>query len=164
MNDTYKKVINVCKEMFSIREYVIFEEGEWYLKAKTNKNLNIFLYIITSNKLNIDIINYYYSILITSNIKHAILIYQNTVTPSVKKVLENVNINIELFCIDELQYNIINHILVPEHIKIDNRKRNDKKYPVLKRNDAVSRFMGFKHGDIIKINRKDGTIYYRFVK
>ena len=164
----YDKVFNVCKELFHTRKYAIYEEGNggddgWFLKGRA-KNQRVYLYIITQNKLNVDLIKYYYSLFHTEDIKHAILVYQNSVTASVKKILHSIDIHIELFCANELKYNVLDHVLVPKHTKIENMKRNEKKYPILKRTDPVARFMGFKHGDIIRINRNDDSIYYRYVK
>lgn len=163
-----ENAFKVCKEMFAVREYNIVDEGYgedigWYLIGEIHKK-NIHLYIMKQPKLNIELIKYYYSILLQHRISHAILIYQNSVTSSVNKILESIEIKIELFKLDELQYNILKHNLVPRHCKIDNIKKNDKKYPILKRTDPVARFMGFRVGDIIEIKRKSGAIYYRFVK
>lgn len=170
MSQDYQKVFKVCKELFQAREYSVEKEGYdddlgWYLYGKEKSSSKIIqLYIITHPKLNVELIKYYYSILHQTDIKQAILVYQNNVTSSVHKLLQTIDIKIELFCIDELKYNLLKHELVPEHIKVSNVKKNDLKYPIMKKTDPVARFMGFKHGDIIKINRKDGSIYYRFVK
>lgn len=161
----YEKVLNVCKEMCEVRGYTLDTEYDTTIEAKDSTGRIVYISIIQQPKLNIDLIKYYYNILQLRDITHAILLYQSNVTSSVKKILQNNDIiHIELFCIDEFKYNILNHVLVPTHTKIGNKKRNDMKYPLLKRSDAVARFMGFKHGDIIRINRKDGTIYYRYVK
>jgi DNA-directed RNA polymerase subunit H (RpoH/RPB5) len=167
----YGKVFNVCKEMMVARGYTITDENintddeeSIHIKCIDDDDKKINLYIITHNKLNIDIMKYYYGLFHKKGLKHAILVYQNNVTSSVKKILHNADIFIELFCSDELHYNILKHHLVPKHIKIDNRKKNDKKYPILKKSDPVSRFMGYKYGDIIEIHRKNGEIYYRFVR
>lgn len=164
-----KKALEIAKELFQVRRYKIVDEGfgeeiGWFLIGETDSKNLVHLYIMTQSKLNIDLIKYYYSILTQHAVKHAILVYKNNVTSSVNKILESIETKIELFRIDELQYNLLKHEFVPEHVKIHSVKKNDMKYPVLKRSDPVSRFMGFKHGDIIQIRRKNGSIYYRFVK
>lgn len=164
-----KKALEVCKEMFQIRNYKLIDEGYgeelgWYLIGESETNKIIHCYIMTQPKLNIDLIKYYYSILTQHQVTHAILVYKYNVTSSVNKILESIDVKIELFQLDELQYNLLNHSLVPKHIKIKTLKKNEQKYPILKKTDPVSRFMGFKFGDIIEIHRKNGSIYYRFVK
>jgi DNA-directed RNA polymerase subunit H (RpoH/RPB5) len=157
----YNKIFNVCKELFETRGYDITGESviEWYIK-----NSKTHLYLIM-DKLNTDIIKKYYILLQKDDIKHAILVYHNNVTPSVKKIIQSIDINIELFSMAELHYNVLKHVMVPKHTKIRNiGKNNTDKYPVLKRTDPVSRFMGYKHGDIIRIDRNDGSISYRYVK
>ena len=158
------KALTICKEMFQVRNYKIYDIDDLHLKAYTPNNQIIYLYIMTVPKLNVDLMKYYYSILHADNIKQCILVYQTNITSSVKKILQNIDIHVELFCIDELKYNILNHVLVPKHTKIDRMSKNDKKYPILKKSDAVARFMGYKMGDIIRIDRNDGTIYYRYVR
>ena len=87
------------------------------------------------------------------------------------------DIEIELFFEDELQYNITKHILVPEHIRLSNNKakkfkeKYGTKFPILLINDPISRFFNYKSGDIIKIIRcqkikEDSNYYitYRIVK
>ena len=165
MSINYGKVIRVCKELFEYRNYTVDEQSDLFLRGKTNENKLIHLYILTSPKLNIDIIKHYYSVGEIKNIQHMILVYQKVVTPSVKKIITSINtFQIELFCIENLQYNLMKHELVPKHTKIDNKKKNTSKYPILRKTDAVARFLGFKYGDIIRIDRTDGSIYYRFVK
>jgi DNA-directed RNA polymerase subunit H (RpoH/RPB5) len=164
-----KKVFNVCKELFKTRKYTIKEEGiddtkGWYLKGHDRKNQPVDLYITLQSKLNVDLIKYYYSLFTTDNIKHAIIVYQDTFTASVKKILQSIDIHIELFQMKELKYNILKHVLVPKHTKVGAMKRNDEKYPIMKKSDPIARFIGFKYGDIIRIDRNDGSIYYRYVK
>jgi DNA-directed RNA polymerase subunit H (RpoH/RPB5) len=165
----FNKVFNVCKDLFETRKYILTEEGiddtkGWYLKGIDQKKQPIHLYITLQNKLNVELIKYYYNLFHTEHIKHAIIVYQDTFTASVKKILQSIDIQIELFQMKELTYNILNHVLVPKHTKIGVMKQNSKKYPIMKKTDPVARFIGFKHGDIVRIDRNDGSIYYRYVK
>lgn len=169
MEINISKVKTVCQELFAVRQYTIEEIGEdvdagWYIKGKTDLKKTIHLYIMSHTKLNVDLIKYYYSLLKTHQVKRAILLYKQSVTSSVTKLLETLDIKIELFHINELSYNLLKHKWVPKHEKIDFSKKNDMKYPILKKTDPVSRFMGFKMGDVIRIHRNDGSLYYRFVK
>ena len=91
-----------------------------------------------------------------------------------KKLIENsVDIKIELFTQEELQYNITKHRLVPKHIKLSSdeakefKKTYGLKHPAMILTDPVSRFYDFKRGDVIKIVRMSGEdefVTYRIVK
>jgi len=156
--------IQILKEMFETRKYILtFERDDALRAVKPDKGL-VQVYILHEPKLNVDMIKYYYSLLCANKIKHGILVYRESVTSSVKKILNTLDICVELFCVSDLRYNILKHRLVPRHTKIRREKQNQNKYPILKKTDPVVRFMGFETGDIIKIDRKDGTIYYRYVK
>ncbi len=165
----YQRVLEISKEMMIERGYHIYdidtENLTIYAYQSPRIKSKIYLYIVTTHdKLNIELIKYYYSILQMEDVKHAIIVYKSGITASVNKALQSIDICIELFPCKDLQYNLIRHTLVPQHVKIDTLRKNDAKYPVLKRTDPVARFLGFKSGDVVQINRKDGSIYYRIVR
>tara|TARA_X000000950_G_C13915484_1_gene660814 strand:- start:5434 stop:6081 length:648 start_codon:yes stop_codon:yes gene_type:complete len=89
---------------------------------------------------------------------------------------EEKNIHIQLFSIEELQYNIMSHSLVPYHERLppayfDEYLRdqfhlnNSKQLPHILFHDPVARYIGLKRNDICKISRasyKSGeNIIYR---
>ena len=163
------KVFKVSKELFQYRKYTIIRKGYlsdvgWFIHGMDASNNKVSLYINTHPKLNIDILKYYYQLFHQDHTKTAIIVYQNTFTSSVNKLVKSLDIKIELFCSDELTYNVIHHAYVPTHTKVAFSKKNDLKYPIMKRTDPVARFLGFRTGDIVKIVRLDQTIYYRYVK
>ena len=114
-----------------------------------------------------------FSMMKKMDINHSIIVYQDTATPVAKKIIEeSTELNIELFHVDELQYNITKHSLVPRHqimykkntVGCSNfKKKYSSKFPLLQKNDPVARFYGFDTGDIIKITRDDGVMF-RIVK
>ena len=80
---------------------------------------------------------------------------------------------IELFHVDELQYNITTHYLVPKHeihckkgtkecLKF--KKTYSDNFPILLRNDPISRFFDYEKGDVIRITDSDGFVSFRIVK
>ena len=163
----FDKVKNVCKEMFEARKYILEDEQLMFMKALKPDGTYVHLYLVESEKLNVHIIKYYYSILRASSIKHGIIIYQNVITSSVKKILANNihDIRIELFCVKELRFNITKHRLVPRHIHISTEGHTElASYPVMKKTDPISRFYGFKQGNLIKIIRPSNEVYYRVVR
>lgn len=163
-----RNILTTCKDMFEKRRYTLDEEGVdakgWYLHATQTNGDKVWLYIITPKKLNVDIIKYYYNILNEHRVQHAILIHKYPETFSVKKIIAKLDITIELFLHEYLEYNILNHSYVPQHEYIRRATYEEmKKYPVIKTSDPVVQFMGFKDGDLLRIHRTDGTIYLRCV-
>ena len=80
-----------------------------------------------------------------------------------------------IISIKRLQFNILNHTLVPKHIILNNDEReafykkynimNDKQIPEISRFDPVSQIIGIVPGEICKIIRPSKTAitsdYYR---
>lgn len=163
--DNIEKVVLTCRSMMRERSYIILDEElstfQFILTALKPNGERVLLYVVPT-KLNTELVTHLYNISDTS--KHIIIVYDSDVTSTVKTIIDNVDKVIELFCIDELKYNVLEHVLVPKHIKIGFQPQNSKKYPILKKSDPVARFMGYKTGDIIKIIRRDESIYYRYVK
>jgi DNA-directed RNA polymerase subunit H (RpoH/RPB5) len=161
-----EKAIKIAKEMFKIRKYTLLHHESDHLIATNKRGEKVYFWLILYEKLNIEIIKYYYTLLYKDGINHGILVYRNNVTSSVTKILlGNHDIRIELFHIDELQYNLTKHVLVPLHEKISAKGHTElSKYPILKKTDPVARFNGWVNGDLIKITRKDGTISFRIVR
>ena len=86
------------------------------------------------------------------------------------------NMNIEIFYHSELKINITEHVLVPKHILLNESEKNkvistykskEIQMPQYAINDAVVKYYGLKHGDMVKIIRNSKTsgssIYYRIV-
>lgn len=94
---------------------------------------------------------------------HIILVFES-MTHSVAKQIPRLNHTVECFVYDELKYNIMKHYLVPKHRRIQKPKDKDlEQYPKISTLDAVVRFLGFRVGDLLEIERRNGTVYYRYV-
>lgn len=159
-------MMEVCKEMFHDRGYEIYEENDFFLKAVRADGIRIYLFLLQQDKFNIDIVKFYYRLLLSENVKHAILVYKNQMTPSVKKIVQGIHdMKIELFCSKSFNYNLTKHCLVPQHIRVSSKDHPEiNKYPIIKRSDPICRYYGYEYGELIKIIRKDGTLYFRVVR
>lgn len=159
------KAFHVAKEMFVARGYTLGEEtSEKVLRMTDTSGHRVEMHISPHPKLNINAIKYYYSLFKECGLKHAVLLYSGTITSSVTRIIPTLDIAIELFSLAELQFNIMKHRLVPRHTRVDHKKKNTDKFPLIKRTDPVCKFMGYSPGDIIRIDRADGSLYFRFVK
>lgn len=164
------KVMQNCIDMFTVRGYtnIAPDYDEYKIYAENTKNENneyICLCILNQLKLNKESIKYYYQYFKENHIHRGILVYTNSYTSSVKKIIQGVDMYLELFCIDDLKYNLLKHEYVPKHEKIGTTQTIDAtNYPIMLKKDPVAKFMGFKSGDIIKIYRRNGSISKRVVK
>jgi DNA-directed RNA polymerase subunit H (RpoH/RPB5) len=98
-----------------------------------------------------------------------------TIINELKHIWESDGIFVVIENIKRLQYNILNHILVPEHVIINDKELEElmKKYniknkmeiPDISRFDPVARVIGLRPGDVCKITRPSKTAittnYYR---
>jgi len=99
----------------------------------------------------------------------------DTLINAVKHIWESENIFIILIPLKRLQFNILEHVLVPEHrvlneaekIQIKNRYNivNDGEFPELSRFDPVAQAIGIRPGQVCEIIRPSKTAvsapYYR---
>ena len=115
--------------------------------------------------LNVNI-RFIHSKLESEKCTHAILIYQDSMTPGAKSVIANSRIFIDAFSFMELQFNITKHELNPKFIVCDKEFRDailkeygckKDKIPQLKYYDPIRKYYGLKHGDMIKTIRNFDT-------
>lgn len=170
-----EKVHKTCLEILNQRGYTVTENTDEKLVGtrKDSKKKDEKICVILSNisKFNVDRVEECISFMNSISVKHAIVVYSDTATSTAKTMIEKLDdMKIELFGIEELQHNITNHILCPEHIKVGVeeagafKKDYGVKFPTILRTDPISRFYGYQRGDVIKIIRKNGFITYRIVR
>lgn len=159
--------------MLQKRNYDYQQDIQNNIKLYKNNDSNdtIICWFFNIEKLNIDYIKEFIGILEKNNYKHGIVIYQNYITSSTKKVLENLyKFTIELFLLKEFQYDITQFKYYCQHEKISNEEMKiikdkfKKNIPYLLKTDAVARYFNFQKNDIIKITRRNQSIVYRIVK
>lgn len=169
-----EQAIQTVKEMITQREYKITGEDDDHFIGTNSADEKIIVFTSPVNKFNVDRVKEYISALDELKIKHCIVIYTGCVTPMAKKLVQiSEELKIELFTIEELQYNITRHRLVPQHIRLPTeeakefKKIHGLKHPTILRTDPIARFYNYQRGDVIKIVRvSDGVKYiaHRIVK
>ena len=102
----------------------------------------------------------------------------DTLIQTIKDIWMNENIYISLISIKRLQFNILEHNLVPKHIILNKKEEEEfkKQYNILDNSqiptisyfDPVSLVMGIRPNDVVKIERYSRTsinsLYYRICK
>ena len=100
-----------------------------------------------------------------------LIIVKDDINDSIKNILIHIwntqKIFVSIISLKRLQYNILKHVLVPEHIimteeeKNDVKKKyniiNDSKFPEISRFDPVSYTIGLRPGNLCKIIRPSKT-------
>ena len=161
---------NIMKEILAQRFYTDVEDFEdgCIQAVKPNKQ-PIIVFFDDAPKLNKGAVNKYLSIMDTICITHGIIVYNDSVTAmTAKSIDQSIGMDMELFSINELQFNITKHKLQPEYfkkVKISNdlKKTFVSKLPLMKPTDPIARFFRFMKGDIIEIKNKNGIINHRRV-
>lgn len=115
-----------------------------------------------------------------SNKDILIIIGNDNINDTTKTYLSSIfidrSINIIYLSIKELQYNVLNHTLVPKHTILNSEKitqiktqyniTEESQFPEISRFDPVAKAIGASPGDIIHIERKSKTAitgdYYRY--
>jgi DNA-directed RNA polymerase I, II, and III subunit RPABC1 len=157
-----------CKSMIKQRGYDISSETQNYIIG-SNVHNSIICFVTDIAKFSIDYVEPYVNFMKDRNFNRCIIVYKTDLTACARKTCEANSINIEFFSHKELMVDITQHILVPKHSLITGedadyiRKRYVMDIPLLLKTDPISKFYGFEKGDIIKVERKGGSIAYRVV-
>jgi len=113
----------------------------------------------------------------SQNTTCVILITFNKLNPACKALLKTVKLNFQHFMIEELQFNVTKHILVPKHRIMAEKDENEllsrlkcskSNLPTILTTDVVARFYGAEVGQVMEITRPSQTtgtaLYYRVVR
>lgn len=139
-------------------------------------NIVVCIEFIDSEKINVDNIRIFISYLNRHNYQHGIVICKNEPSIQVLKEINNtrlLNIFFEIFHANQLNINISEHVLVPQHILLTKeiaqqiKKQYNVKsfsfFPKIMYSDAMARYIGANIGDLIKIVKPEEYVTYRFV-
>lgn len=162
-------ILQTTTEMLQQRGYEVEQTEEGMIGRKGRASVIVFFNL--SPKVNNDRIQEYITKMRNLNFTHAIVIYNESVTPMAQKVVDELQgLRIELFQMKFLRYNITKHRLVPKHTLLTKgemkafKEKFGTKIPALLASDPVARFYDFQKTDIVKVERSNGYICYRIVK
>ena len=168
---SWERCAEIIKEMMMDRGFLIWLDMDAISICSTKDNKShIMIYMCHTEKFNIEGVKYAIYQLQQHQLKHVVIVYQNLITSSARKAVEHLqDYVIELFEKKELQFNPTRHRLYCRHTKI---KKEDNEIPtnqvsllpILLRTDVICKYFHFHRGDVIKIERKNGSVAYRIVK
>lgn len=135
------------------------------------------VYIISEPKVGVNHVKDIRAALESNNIKHAIIVYNQSITSFSKQYIDEMiqdGFRVEIFKNSELYFNITKHQFVPKHTLLSVEEKNKlvrslriipNQLPHIKKSDAMAKYMGLMKGDVVKIDRKseitENSIYYR---
>lgn len=165
--------IKTIREMFDTRAYFVNDTALDFKYAqlagcKPDGKL-VIVFGGFADKVSIGHVKECIAFMTAVNCAHGVIVYEDTVTPMVKKLVENNGIiRLELFSADELGFNITKHRLVPKHEQasgdeLEHLKKYMDRIPNMLVSDPVARFHGFDRGTLVKVSRSDGTVAFRVV-
>lgn len=169
-----ERAIQTVTEMIIQRGYKVSDQDDEKLVGESKEGKKIVVFLKPVIKFNVDRFKEYCAKLQelgTKEYNNCIIVYTDSITPMGKRMInECVDMEFELFYIDELQFNITKHRLVPQHIKLEEKEAKKfkqiygLKYQTILLSDPISRFYNYKRGDVIKIIRPRNLVAYRIVK
>ena len=163
----------VCQEMLIQRKWNISvkQKSDDEIIGITDSNTHFIVFFLPSPKLNIANVKDCIKIINEQHINHCIIIYNNNITSSAKRVINNfIDATFELFTQNELQFNLTKHCLYSPHELLSETEQEKfiakmgQDIPILNKMDPVARFYNFPRGSIIKVTRRDNSVSYRIVK
>ena len=180
------KVWKTLNKMMEVRGYKIdnIDYDKWISKLKeskmmdgiftkvvdkdSNKKIRLYFQYFPDIKLNVENIKSYLTIMQDINANSGIIILSGKITQQAKQKIQEINkeLQVEVFTVNELVVNIIEHELVPEHILLSKEdkelllkryKIKENQLPKILVTDPVARYLGLKRGDVVKIIRVSET-------
>lgn len=160
-----------CLEMLEQRGFkIIFIDINLIRANKSNGEIVVVFFHLNS-KLNKKDMGKYMTMMKDENCSHSIIIYMNDITSmSSKSVDQSIEMKIELFTFEELQFNITKHRLQPTKftrlLPIENtqfKKQHGIRFPIMKLTDPIARFYDYDKGDLIEVTNKSGLVTHRIV-
>ena len=106
------------EEMITQRGYsIINKDSDKIIGQDGDKKIAGFFEPIA--QFNVKEVEKFVNVVKKMDIDRCIIVYTKKVTPMAQKVIDNsIDVTIELFTYDEMQFNITKHRLVPLHIKL----------------------------------------------
>jgi hypothetical protein len=141
------------------------ESDRYFISCTPDDSSRAIAYFVQYSKVSIDTIKTVLAITTTEMtfkpVTTIIIVYATAQTPEAKKAIAiTAPFTIETFTFDEMAFDILD--VVPTHQLVSGPKpREWQRYPIILSTDIVSRYFGFKKGDVVKIDEFDGLTYRR---
>jgi len=147
-----------------------------FFKDKNTDIITMVYFHVLNINFNKQDMDYILNFMEQKKVDKLIIIIHDKITSVVTNTINILKDKAQVFNEDELIINITEHAFVPKHIKLNNDEKeellsyynaSEKQIPVIYLNDPVVKYYNWNIGDLIRIERYNGTphpsIYYRIV-
>jgi DNA-directed RNA polymerase subunit H (RpoH/RPB5) len=168
-----QKAFDICLEMLDQRVCSVEEEDRENLRIIATKPDGDQLCVLFNStpKFDTKSMKEVITFMNEANMKHAIIVYTEGVTPATKSTLAQTDeMYLELFDRQDLQYNITKHRLQPVFTRLYDKEAESfkqtygTKFGTLRHEKPIARFYDYRKGDVIRVTREDGYVNYRIVR
>jgi DNA-directed RNA polymerase subunit H (RpoH/RPB5) len=113
----------------------------------------------------------------SDKLQNLIIVFKEKINNFNAKNVDDFNeLDLQVFLLKELMFNVSKHVLVPKHIVISDQEeiaqivrqfnlRNKLQFPIILKTDPMARYLNLKNGQMVKIIRTSPTAgiseYYR---
>lgn len=170
-NEKWKRALYYTVKMFHHRGYEVMDSNTSWFIAKSPTDTCL-IWFCTLEKLNVDAMKEFIKELELRKMKNGLVVYQNVMTSSTKKILEYCfKYSIQTIEIQRLQFDLTKHEYYNPHRKLTKDEVQQLKekialtsLPIILKTDAVCQYFHFQKGDVLEIIRPSNTIVYRLVR
>ena len=168
-----QRAYEICLEMLQQRGYDIIDQDKENLRVTALKHDGNQMMVFFNNAPKFDAKSLKETIAMMNEIgiTHSLVVYREGVTAATKNTLnQSLEMRIELFAEEDLQFNITKHRLQPKFERMEEKegdvfkKKYGIKFGTLRVDRPISRFYDYKRGDVIRITRPGGYVNFRIVK
>lgn len=170
-NGTVSKAYAVCLEMMAQRTYTVVQQKPRCITAKDNDGELVVAYFVDCEKYRSKTNKEYLMLMHDMGTRHGIIIYSGSVTTATYKEIHHLkDCEVELFALEDLQYNITKHRLQPLFERLTPsasavfKTMHGTQCAIMRVNDPVARFYHYRAGDIVRVIRgPERYVSYRVV-
>lgn len=188
MDGSIKKSLKILAQMFQDRKYNVALDSindtiiteNFVHQACTKNGITILIddkvfliYQILFNKVDMPSIKKHLDEIENKDMLAVIVITLEKMQPRQINDLKSIKENIEHFKLSELQFNITKHVLVPKHEKLSVEEekiiletynlKSKTQLPLILHTDPMSKYLGLKPGNIVKIKRNNSPSSGEFI-
>jgi DNA-directed RNA polymerase I, II, and III subunit RPABC1 len=174
LSSEWKKCLPNIAKMMRRRGYFFSNKmNEFsFLFYESQKNIPIILIFMFFEKVGVDQLKRHFKESFSDNVKDYIIIYQKHMTSTCFRVIKDLfQYKIDLFTLDNFHYDLTSLYYYVPHYKINSEAKKKElldrygnQLPIIQVNDPISRYFGYKRGDMIQIQRDKNEISYRICK
>ena len=158
-----KKDISLLNNISNEELEIIHRQGDNIFQIFANEHLKIIYYL--NSKFKFADLKKFIQSKDNENVNEIIIIFKEKINSFNPKNIEEFNdINLQIFVIKELLFNISKHTLVPKHDVIKDQTeisklvehfnlKNKLQFPIILKTDPMAKYLNIQSGELVKVTR-----------